>query len=173
MNKLLIAFLLVLSACGDAQSPYGYGIRTIQPLSKEITLSIIKPNAVEDSRIGAIIQRLEDKGLKIAGIQMVKLSKEDAGKFYAVHKDRPFFNDLVAFMTSSPVVILALEGENAVLVNREVMGATDPSQALPGTIRADFAESIQRNAVHGSDSKENGLREVAFFFSQDELYERY
>ncbi len=135
----------------------------------ERTLSIIKPDAVAKNVIGKIIDRFETNGLRIAAMKKIKLSKEDAAKFYEVHKERPFFNDLVAYMTSGPVVVMVLEGENAVAKNRELMGATDPKEAAPGTIRADFAESIEANAVHGSDSLENAQKEIAFFFAQREI----
>ncbi len=135
----------------------------------ERTLSIIKPDAVEKSVIGKIIDRFETNGLRIAAMKKIMLSKEDAAKFYEVHKERPFFNDLVDYMTSGPVVVMVLEGENAVAKNRELMGATDPKEAAPGTIRADFAESIEANAVHGSDSLENAKKEIAFFFAEREI----
>ena len=130
----------------------------------EQTLSIIKPDAVAKNGIGEIYTRFEKAELKIVKAMMVHLSKEEAEGFYAVHKDRPFFNDLVTFMTSGPVMIQALEGDNAVLKNRELMGATNPKEADAGTIRADFADSIDANAVHGSDSLENAKIEIDYFF---------
>ena len=130
----------------------------------EQTLSIIKPDAVAKNVIGEIYTRFEKADLKIIKAMMVHLSKEEAEGFYAVHKERPFFEDLVTFMTSGPVMIQALEGDNAVLKNRELMGATNPKEADPGTIRADFAESIDANAVHGSDSLENAKIEIEYFF---------
>ena len=130
----------------------------------ERTLSIIKPDAVAKNVIGKIYSRFESAGLKIIASKMVWLSEQEAGQFYAVHKERPFFKDLVSFMTSGPVMIQALEGENAIAKNRELMGATDPKKAEKGTIRADFAESIDANAVHGSDAPETAAVEVAFFF---------
>ena len=133
-------------------------------MATEQTLSIIKPDAVAKNVIGKIYSRFEENGLKIVQAKMAHLSKEEAEGFYAVHKERPFFNDLVTFMTSGPVMIQALEGENAVLKNRELMGATNPQEASPGTIRADFAESIDANAVHGSDSLENAKIEIEYFF---------
>ena len=133
-------------------------------MATEQTLSIIKPDAVAKNVIGKIYSRFEDNGLKIAQAKMAHLSKEDAEGFYAVHKERSFFNDLVTFMTSGPVMIQVLEGDNAVLKNRELMGATNPQEAAPGTIRADFAESIDANAVHGSDSLENAKIEIEYFF---------
>ena len=133
-------------------------------MATEQTLSIIKPDAVAKNVIGKIYTRFEENGLKIVQAKMAHLSKEEAEGFYAVHKERPFFNDLVTFMTSGPVMIQALEGDNAVLKNRELMGATNPQEASPGTIRADFAESIDANAVHGSDSIENAKIEIEYFF---------
>lgn len=135
----------------------------------EKTLSIIKPDAVAKGFIGKIIDRFESNGLRIAGMKKLQLSKEQAQEFYAIHKDRPFYNGLVEFMTSGPVVVMVLEGENAVKKNRELMGATNPKEADKGTIRADFAESIEANAVHGSDSLENAKNEVAFFFDGREI----
>ena len=133
------------------------------------TLSIIKPDAVKKNVVGKIIDRFESNGLRIAAVKKVKLSKCDAKAFYAVHSERPFFNDLVEFMTSGPVVAMVLEGENAVAKNRELMGATNPKEAAAGTIRADFAESIDANAVHGSDSLENAINEINFFFAAREI----
>ena len=130
----------------------------------EQTLSIIKPDAVAKNVIGEIYTRFEKANLKIIKAMMVHLSKEEAEGFYAVHKERPFFNDLVTFMTSGPVMIQALEGDNAVLKHRELMGATNPKEAVAGTIRADFADSIDANAVHGSDSLENAKIEIEYFF---------
>ena len=130
----------------------------------EQTLSIIKPDAVSKNVIGEIYSRFEKAGLKIIKAQMIHLSKEEAEGFYEVHKERPFFNDLVTFMISGPVMIQVLEGENAVLMNRELMGATNPKEADAGTIRADFADSIDANAVHGSDSLENAKIEIDYFF---------
>ncbi len=136
----------------------------------ERTLSIIKPDAVAKNVIGKIYQRFEDAGLKVIAAKMVHLSEQEAGQFYAVHKERPFFKDLVSFMTSGPVMIQALEGEGAIAKNRDLMGATDPKKAAPGTIRADFAESIDANAVHGSDAPETAAVEVAFFFPGMNVY---
>lgn len=133
-------------------------------MAVERTLSIIKPDAVAKNVIGQIYTRFENAGLKIVAAKMAQLTQAEAEGFYAVHKERPFFNDLVKFMISGPVMIQALEGENAVLKNRELMGATNPKDAAPGTIRADFAESIDANAVHGSDSLENAAIEIKYFF---------
>ena len=133
-------------------------------MTMEQTLSIIKPDAVAKNVIGEIYTRFEKANLKIIKAMMVHLTKEEAEGFYAVHKERPFFNDLVTFMTSGPVMIQALEGDNAVLKNRELMGATNPKEAAPGSIRADFADSIDANAVHGSDSLENAKIEIEYFF---------
>lgn len=135
----------------------------------EQTLSIIKPDAVAKGVIGKILDRFETDGLKIAATKKVQLSRQDAEAFYAVHVARPFFNDLVDFMVSGPVVITVLEGENAVQRNRDLMGATNPKEAEAGTIRADFAENIDANAVHGSDCVENANNEIAFFFSGREI----
>ncbi len=135
----------------------------------EQTLSIIKPDAVAKNVIGKILSRFEDAGLRIAATKKIQLSRTDAEAFYAVHSERPFFKDLVDFMVSGPVVVTVLEGENAVAKNRELMGATNPQEAKPGTIRADFAENIDANAVHGSDSLENAKIEIAFFFAQREI----
>lgn len=141
-------------------------------MAVERTLSIVKPDAVAKNVIGEIYTRFEKAGLKIVAAKMLQLDDEKAGGFYAEHKERPFYKDLVAFMTSGPVVVQVLEGENAVLLNRELMGATNPKEAAPGTLRADFAESIDQNAVHGSDSTESAAREVAYFFSDAELCPR-
>ncbi|HDZ5018053.1 TPA: nucleoside-diphosphate kinase [Campylobacter jejuni] len=135
----------------------------------EKTLSIIKPDAVRKGVIGKILDRFENNGLRIAAMKKIQLNKEQAENFYAVHKERPFFKDLVEFMISGPVVISVLEGENAVLKNRDLMGATNPKEAKAGTIRADFAESIDANAVHGSDSLENAKIEIEFFFKSNEI----
>lgn len=141
-------------------------------MAVERTLSIIKPDAVAKNVIGKIYQRFEEAGLKIIAAKMVWLSEKEAGAFYAVHKDRPFYKDLVAFMTSGPVMVQVLEGENAIAKNRELMGATDPKKAAPGTIRADFADSIDANAVHGSDAPETAKAEIAFFFPEMNIYSR-
>jgi len=133
------------------------------------TLSIIKPDAVQKGVIGKIVDRFESNGLKISAMKKKQLSYAEAGEFYAVHKERPFFGDLVEFMTSGPVVIMVLEGDDAVKKNRDLMGATNPKEAEAGTIRADFAESIDANAVHGSDSAENAAIEIAYFFSGTEI----
>ncbi|PID48203.1 MAG: nucleoside-diphosphate kinase [Proteobacteria bacterium] len=135
----------------------------------EQTLSIIKPDAVGKGVIGKIVDRFESNGLRIAGMRKLQLSSEDASAFYAVHKERPFFPDLIDFMTSGPVVVMVLEGENAVAKNRELMGATNPQEADPGTIRADFAQNIDANAVHGSDSLENAKIEIDFFFAKRDI----
>lgn len=138
----------------------------------ERTLSIIKPDAVAKNVIGEIYSRFEKAGLKIIAAKMVHLSREQAEGFYAVHKERPFFNELVGFMITGPVMVQVLEGENAIQVNRDLMGATDPKKAEPGTIRADFAQSIDENAVHGSDSAENAKTEVDYFFNAAEICPR-
>ncbi|MEX1012927.1 MAG: nucleoside-diphosphate kinase [Waddliaceae bacterium] len=141
-------------------------------MTTERTLSIIKPDAVGKNHIGEIIARFEKNGLTVVAAKMIQLSKEKAGEFYAIHKERPFFNDLVSFMISGPVFVMTLEGENAVKMNREIMGATNPKEADAGTIRADFAESIDENAVHGSDSLENAKNEIDFFFTDKEILVR-
>jgi len=141
-------------------------------MAVERTLSIIKPDAVAKNVIGQIYARFEGAGLKVIAAKMIRLSRSEAEGFYAVHKGRPFFNDLVEFMISGPVMIQVLEGDNAVLKNRDLMGATNPKDAAPGTIRADFAQSIDANAVHGSDSLENAAIETAYFFSATELCPR-
>ena len=138
----------------------------------ERTLSIIKPDAVAKNVIGQIISRFEAAGLKVVAGRLVQLSRAEAEQFYAVHKARPFFKDLVDFMVSGPVFVQALEGENAVLKNRDLMGATDPKKAEPGTIRADFADSIDANAVHGSDAAETAAVEIGFFFPGMGIYSR-
>ncbi|HLR78046.1 MAG TPA: nucleoside-diphosphate kinase [Burkholderiaceae bacterium] len=136
----------------------------------ERTLSIIKPDAVAKNVIGQIVSRFEQAGLKVVAARLQHLSRGEAERFYEVHKDRPFYKDLVDFMVSGPVFIQVLEGENAIAKNRELMGATDPKQAEPGTIRADFAESIDANAVHGSDAPETAAVEIAFFFPESNIY---
>ena len=138
----------------------------------EQTLSIIKPDAVEDNHIGEIIARFEKAGLKIIAAKMKHLSREEAQGFYAVHSHRPFFQELVSFMISGPVLILVLQGENAIAKNRDLMGATNPKEAKPGTIRGDLATSIDKNAVHGSDSAETARTEVSFFFKNSEIFSR-
>lgn len=141
-------------------------------MAVERTLSIIKPDAVAKDVIGEIYIRFEQAGLKIIAARMKQLTREEAERFYDVHRDRPFFNDLVAFMTSGPVMIQVLEGENAIARNRELMGATNPAEAAPGTIRADFARSIDANAVHGSDGPDTAKVEIACFFTPEEIHSR-
>ncbi len=135
----------------------------------ERTLSIIKPDAVKKNVVGEIISRFEKNGLRIAAMKKIHLSKEEAKGFYVVHKEMPFYNDLTNFMSEGPVVVMILEGENAILKNREIMGATNPANAAPGTIRKDFAENVERNAVHGSDAPETAAFEIAYFFSALEI----
>lgn len=137
------------------------------------TLSIIKPDAVGTSHIGDIIAQFERAGLRIAAIKMVLLNKEQAGQFYQVHRERPFYGELVNFMSSGPVIVMVLEGDNAILKNRQLMGATNPEKAERGTIRANYAESVTRNAVHGSDSPEAAQEEILFFFQPNEIFKRY
>ncbi|MCH9757210.1 MAG: nucleoside-diphosphate kinase [Gammaproteobacteria bacterium] len=141
-------------------------------MSTELTLSIIKPDAISKSVIGKIYTQFEEAGLNIVAAKMKQLSREQAEGFYAVHKERPFFNDLVAFMISGPVMVQVLEGDNAILKHRDIMGATNPKEAAPGTIRANFADSIDANAVHGSDGVDTARDEIAFFFTEDELCRR-
>ena len=141
-------------------------------MALERTLSIVKPDGVKKNLIGAVYSRFEKAGLQIIAARMINLSQKQAEGFYAVHRERPFFKDLVKYMTSGPVIVQVLEGEGAVAKNRDVMGATDPKKATPGTIRADLADSIEQNVVHGSDSLENAAREIAFFFSETELCPR-
>ena len=141
-------------------------------MSVERTLSIIKPDAVAKNVIGQIYSRFENKGLKIVAARMLHLSRAEAEGFYAVHRQRPFFNDLVNFMVSGPVMVQVLEGESAIRKNRDLMGATDPKKALKGTIRADFADSIDANAVHGSDARESAAVEIAYFFPTLNIYSR-
>ena len=138
----------------------------------ERTLSIVKPDGVKKNVIGEVIRRFETNGIKIAAMKMIHMTKAQAEGFYAVHKERPFYDDLTSFMCSGPVVVLCLERENAIAKWREVMGATNPKEAAAGTIRADFAESIDENAVHGSDGPDTAKEEIAFFFSDDELCPR-
>lgn len=138
----------------------------------EQTLSIIKPDAVGQNQIGNIIEYFEREGLSVSAAKMAHLTKDQAQQFYAIHKERPFFDELVEFMTSGPILVMVLEGENAVATNRRIMGATDPSKADAGTIRADFATSIERNAIHGSDSLENAKTEITFFFKPNEIFTR-
>jgi nucleoside-diphosphate kinase len=141
-------------------------------MAVERNLSIIKPDAVAKNVIGKIYSRFESNGLRVLAARMMWLSQQEAEGFYAVHKERPFFKDLVSFMISGPVMVQVLEGENAIAKNRELMGATDPKKAAPGTIRADFAESIDANAVHGSDGADTARQEIGFFFPQLDIYSR-
>jgi nucleoside-diphosphate kinase len=173
-----VAFLAFVSR-QDAKSLLKYRVKLfIEVQNSEIcmalerTLSIIKPDAVAKNVIGKIYSRFETNGLKIIAARMLQLSRAEAEGFYAVHKGRPFFNDLVAFMISGPVMVQALEGENAITKNRDLMGATDPKKAEKGTIRADFADSIDANAVHGSDAPETAKTEIAYFFPTLNVYSR-
>lgn len=143
-----------------------------QAITLEQTLSIIKPDAVAQNQIGNIIEYFEREGLSVVAAKMTHLTVEQAKNFYAVHKDKPFFKELVDFMISGPILVMVLEGENAILRNREIMGATDPAKAAPRTVRADFAMSIERNAVHGSDSLETAKQEITFFFKSSEIFPR-
>ncbi len=141
-------------------------------MAQERTLSIVKPDGVRKNLIGEVYRRFEQAGLRVVAARMMHLSQADAEGFYAVHRERPFYKDLVRYMTSGPVIVQVLEGENAVARNRDIMGATDPKKAAQGTIRADLAESIEQNVVHGSDSAENAAREIAIFFAETELCPR-
>ncbi len=141
-------------------------------MAVECTFSIVKPDAVAKNLIGEIYQRFESAGLKIVAAKMLHLTDEQAKGFYAVHAERPFYNDLVQYMQSGPVMVQVLEGENAIAKNREIMGATNPKDAAPGTIRADFATSVEENAVHGSDGPDTAKSEIAFFFDDEEIYPR-
>jgi len=138
----------------------------------ELTLSIIKPDGVEKNIIGEVYKRFEQAGLKIVASKMMHLTEEQAGKFYEVHKERPFYGELVTYMSSGPIMVQVLYGENAIQKNRELMGATNPKEADPGTIRADFADSIDKNAVHGSDAPDTAKVEIDFFFGQDQIFMR-
>ena len=141
-------------------------------MAVERTFSIVEPDAVANNVIGKIYERFESVGLRIIGCKMLRLTRGQAEAFYVVHRERPFYQELVDYMVSGPVVVQVLEGEDAVAMNRKVMGATNPTDAAPGTIRADFAQSVQANAVHGSDAKETAAQEIAFFFSADEICDR-
>lgn len=163
MKKILSLILLALTLCGAVQA---------SPSGKEQTLSIIKPDAVGANRIGEVVALLERGGLQVVAMKMMHLTQQQAEAFYAVHKERSFYPELVEYMISGPVVVMALEGPDAVLANRQIMGATNPEEAQPGTIRAQFGRNIQENAVHGSDSVENGRKEVNFFFHENELLKR-
>jgi nucleoside-diphosphate kinase len=158
--------MAVYNFCPTLQKIIG---QRIDIMTIEYTLSIVKPDAVAKNIIGEIYTRLEKAGLKIVAAKMLHLTESQAQKFYAVHKKRPFYNELVAFMSSGPIMVQVLMGENAIVKNREVMGATNPKDAAPGTIRADFANSIQENAVHGSDGPETAKQEIDFFFKPDEI----
>ena len=136
------------------------------------TLTMIKPDAVRDGHIGAILNQINEAGFRISALKLTQLSQADAEAFYAVHSERPFFGELVAFMTSGPIMVQVLEGEDAVKKNREIMGATNPADALAGTLRSDYAESIDENAVHGSDAPESAAREIAYFFADEEICPR-
>lgn len=163
MKQFLMTFVGIMLLAASLQAE----VRSDQ---LQQTLSIIKPDAVAHNHIGGIIEKVEQGGLKVAALRMVKLSKKQAQEFYAVHKDRPFYADLVSYMSSGPIVVQVLEGENAVVLYRKIMGATDPKKAESGTIRAAFGTDIQQNAVHGSDSLESAQSEIAFFFKPDEIF---
>lgn len=164
---LSLSFVMLIAACSKETEKKSIA------KNKEITLSIIKPDAVSRNVAGQILAKLENSGLRVSAIKMKKLTPKEAEEFYKIHEGKPFYKDLVAFMSSGPVIAIALEGDNAVAKNRAVMGATDPSKSQPGTIRRDFAESVTRNAVHGSDSVENAQTELLFFFEPNDLQERF
>ncbi|MGK5595258.1 MAG: nucleoside-diphosphate kinase [Parachlamydiaceae bacterium] len=161
LKKSILCFLsLVLPYC-------------LQAVGQEQTLSLIKPDTVETNHIGDIIAKFEKENIRIAGLKMVKLTKKQAEDFYDVHRGKPFYDTLTDYISSGPLVAIVLEGEGAVSKNRSLMGATDPSKAAPNTIRASYATSMTRNAVHGSDSVENAKKEISFFFTEKEIYERW
>ncbi len=162
-------FLALLTVCFGTLAAAPEPQKTV---AIQQTLSIIKPDAVAANHIGAIIEQFENAGLRVVAIRMQKITQKQAENFYGVHKDRPFFKDLVEFMTSGPVVVQVLEGPDAVALNRKVMGATNPQNAEAGTIRAKFGSNVQENAVHGSDSPENAKNEIAFFFKTNEIFAR-
>jgi nucleoside-diphosphate kinase len=165
-------FFITLIACVLGAFVYGASKAPQKESGAEQTLSIIKPDAVAADHIGAIIDRFEKAGLHVVAAKMTKLTQKQAEDFYAVHKERPFFKDLVTYMVSGPIFVQVLEGDNAVAVNRKIMGATNPAKAEQGTIRADFGTDVQRNAAHGSDSVENAKTEISFFFKPDQIYSR-
>lgn len=156
-----------LTSCGDRNNEKNSG------KSKEMTLAIIKPDAVANNQVGSIINTFESNGLRVASLKMIKLDSKRAGDFYAVHKDRPFYKDLVSFMSSGPVVVMVLEGNDAVAKNRTLMGATNPKEAAAGTLRQTHGESMTKNAIHGSDSPQTSAEEIAFFFKPEEINNRY
>lgn len=169
MMKLIFTLLMSICSLGLNAEVSGQARPVEKIVPTEYTLSLIKPDAVAANHVGDIIARFEKNGLQVAALKMVFLTKEQASEFYAVHKERPFFPDLVKFMSSGPIVAIVLQGDEAVAKNRELMGATDPKKASPGTIRADFAESVTKNAVHGSDSRDNAKKEIVFFFKPTEI----
>jgi nucleoside-diphosphate kinase len=173
MKNFILPVIVGAILTGQFQAAFADAPDTQKVASVEQTLSIIKPNGVRDNHVGAIIERFEQNGLRVAAVKMVLLSKDQAQQFYVVHKDRPFYNDLVTSMTSGPIVAIVLEGDNAVAKNREIMGPTDPKKAPKGTIRGDFAVSITENAVHGSDSVESAKKEIPFFFTPSEIQNRF
>lgn len=168
----LSRYLILPVFCFSIVSLFGEETSKDISLTSEKTLSIVKPDAVAKNQIGNILSRFEKNGLKIVAAKMVHLSQKDAEAFYEVHKEKPFYNDLVKFMSSGPIMVTVLEGESAIAKNREIMGATNPKNAKEGTIRKDFAESIDKNAVHGSDSPDTAKKEISFFFKDDEIFSR-
>lgn len=168
----LVRFICDLLTIDPQSLRRHYFMATDTTEKKERTLSIIKPDAVGQNQIGNIIEYFERDGLSVVAAKMIHLNEEKAKKFYFVHKDRPFYGELVEFMTSGPVLVMVLEGDNAIMKNRQIMGPTDPSKAPAGTIRADFATSIEKNAIHGSDGPDTAKEEIAFFFKPDEILSR-
>ena len=169
MRKVI---LFLLGICSVWTAPVLAASAPQAPKALERTFAMIKPEAVQSNKSGHIIARIETEGLSVVAIKMVSLSKAEAGKFYDVHKGRPFYQELVDYISSGPVIVMVIEGENAVEGYRKLMGSTDPRKAPPGTLRGDFGVSIQKNAVHGSDSGENADKEVAFFFAEEQIYKR-
>jgi nucleoside-diphosphate kinase len=169
MKKIISCIVSVLILSSSSLSASSCGCET-PPVQK--TLSIIKPDAVAENHIGEISARFEKEGLKVIAAKMVRLTPEKAAAFYAEHKERPFYSSLVAFMTSGPIFVQVLEGQDAIAKNREIMGSTNPSLAKPGTLRALYASSVEKNAVHGSDSKSSAAKEIDFFFAREEIFSR-
>lgn len=169
MNKFFIGLALIAAAwgCGPLHAKDSSSQKEVQQ-----TLSIIKPDAVAANKIGAIVANIEGKGLRVVAMRMTKMSQDQAAIFYGVHKERPFYKSLIEFMSSGPVVAMVLEGNNSVEAYRTLMGATDPAKSPRGTLRRDFGTSVERNAVHGSDSIENAKKEIAFFFTKKQIYSK-
>ncbi len=169
MNKFIACFLVAVAIFASVPM---FAKNNSSQKEVQQTLSIIKPDAVAANKIGAITANIEGSGLKVVAMRMTQMTQDQAALFYAVHKDRPFYKTLIEFMSSGPVVVMVLEGDNAVEAYRTLMGATDPAKALPGTLRKDFGASVERNAVHGSDSLENAQTEIKFFFTPGQIYSK-